>query len=190
MDSEISKLLVSFLDEQAQLVISQKQRLIQVLSITNGSDIKDSTKVPPKKVDKKQVKVAIDPNKPKQPMNAYTLFVQEEYSKYKAKNPNVPAKDIFKILADLWKETAKDVKDKYSKLAENKREIYDKEIAKYNLDHSHGNVDKKDENSLTPPNKDTQQNSSTMPLDTFATEESQKLQNDSAEKKKKVISCS
>lgn len=72
---------------------------------------------------------------PKRPLNAYTMYLQDNYTSVKEKNPKAENNEIFSLVAEKWKKVKKDEKEEYMKKAEADRERYEKEIEAFEKEH-------------------------------------------------------
>ena len=59
------------------------------------------------------------------PMSAYVFFTMEKRMELFEMNPNIPQKDIIRVIAQLWKETSSEDREKYKKLAEEDKARYE-----------------------------------------------------------------
>ncbi|KAL3809701.1 hypothetical protein ACHAXA_009395 [Cyclostephanos tholiformis] len=92
---------------------------------SNGAKAKNKPKAKPK--------AKKDPNAPKQPMNAYMLFSNSIRAKIREKNPGMSLGDVAKEIASQYKTISSDEKAKWQGMADAAKEVYKKEMAKYNL---------------------------------------------------------
>ncbi|WP_252319320.1 hypothetical protein [Spiroplasma endosymbiont of Lariophagus distinguendus] len=71
-------------------------------------------------------------NKIKKPMNAYMLFSKEKRAEIIQQKPELKSKvaEIAKLIGNHWKEMTSEQKDKYVKMAEENKKIYEKENKK------------------------------------------------------------
>ncbi|KAG2499803.1 hypothetical protein HYH03_002099 [Edaphochlamys debaryana] len=78
-------------------------------------------------------KKAKDPNAPKKPCGAYMWFCKEMREAVKADNPGASVTDIGRRLGELWKEANEEEKRKFHKLADEDKERYNRENARYTM---------------------------------------------------------
>jgi len=60
----------------------------------------------------------------KRPMNAFMLFAKDKREEFKAKNPNLKAKDISKLFGSMWNKMSDEEKMPYTKMAKKQKEDY------------------------------------------------------------------
>jgi hypothetical protein len=72
---------------------------------------------------------------PKRPLNAYTIYLQDNYAAVKEKNPKAENNEIFALVAEKWKKVKKEEKDEYTKKANADKERYEKEIEEFEKEH-------------------------------------------------------
>lgn len=80
--------------------------------------------IPPKATRKKRA--AKDPDAPKRPMSAFFLFSGDNRGELKKANPSWRVTDIGKELGRLWANASEETKKKYSHLAQQAKDDYDK----------------------------------------------------------------
>ncbi|XP_046917740.2 structure specific recognition protein [Dermatophagoides farinae] len=81
-----------------------------------------------KKTSKKKKK---DDNKPKRPLSAFFLWMNENRDRIKKDHPELSLTEVSKKAGDLWKEMTKDDKSKYEEMAARAKKQYDKEMLEY-----------------------------------------------------------
>ncbi|RWS09443.1 FACT complex subunit SSRP1-like protein [Dinothrombium tinctorium] len=93
---------------------------------------KEKEKEKEKKTKKKKEKKSKskDANKPKKPMTAYFLWLQENREKLKKDHPNLPLTELTRKAAEIWKESIKD-KSKWEKEAQELKKKYERDMAAY-----------------------------------------------------------
>ena len=71
-------------------------------------------------------------NKIKRPMNAYMLFSKEKRPEIIQQKPELKSKvaEVAKLIGNHWKEMTNEEKDKYVKMAEENKKIYESETQK------------------------------------------------------------
>lgn len=79
---------------------------------------------------KKGDKSPKDENAPKKPLSAYFRFMGDKRKEVEKKHPG-KASEQTKVLAQMWKELAKDKKAKYEKEAKKRKDIHDKLMNAY-----------------------------------------------------------
>ena len=77
----------------------------------------------------KTAKEAYDASKPKRPRTAYAFFMKENRANIAAKNPGTTPRDLMKYIAADWKKLSDNEKAKYSKMASDDRERWDRDRA-------------------------------------------------------------
>jgi hypothetical protein len=77
----------------------------------------------------KTAKEAYDASKPKRPRTAYAFFMKENRAAIAAKNPGTTPRDLMKFIAADWKKLTDNGKAKYSKMASDDRERWDRDRA-------------------------------------------------------------
>eukprot|EP01010_Urceolus_cornutus_P002299 NODE_2929_length_445_cov_148.669192_g2322_i0.p2 GENE.NODE_2929_length_445_cov_148.669192_g2322_i0~~NODE_2929_length_445_cov_148.669192_g2322_i0.p2 ORF type:complete len:103 (-),score=13.04 NODE_2929_length_445_cov_148.669192_g2322_i0:82-390(-) len=83
----------------------------------------DSTKKVPKEKSKK------DPNAPKRPLTAFLLFSGEFRKSVQTENPSFKMTDIARELGSRWRDLGEADKQKYTKMAAEEKEKYDRAVA-------------------------------------------------------------
>mmetsp|Transcript_47287 Transcript_47287/g.69097 ORF Transcript_47287/g.69097 Transcript_47287/m.69097 type:complete len:237 (+) Transcript_47287:115-825(+) len=103
--------------------------------IENGGDIdelfKEEAPPAPVVVAQKPKKKPVDPNAPKRPLNAYSMFVMDNKEKIRRENPDLEPKDLFKHMGVLWGNTPDSIKEEYKQKHNEQMEDYNKEMAEY-----------------------------------------------------------
>jgi len=74
---------------------------------------------------------AKDPNKPKAPKNAYSLFGKDISAQIRSENGNISLSETSKEIGKRWKEADADTRSKYEKLAAADKQRYDNEMKDY-----------------------------------------------------------
>ncbi|CAG2170060.1 unnamed protein product, partial [Oppiella nova] len=79
----------------------------------------------------KKQKKEKDENRPKRPMTAYFLWLNENREKLKEKHPGISVTDLSKRAGELWKDKVKD-KSKWEQMAVEAKKVYEKQMEDYN----------------------------------------------------------
>ena len=69
--------------------------------------------------------------KPKRAITAWTAFFSSQRAEFKAKNPDIASKDIMGALSKIWKNLDEDGKAPFTKMAEEDKIRYNKEMETY-----------------------------------------------------------
>ena len=77
----------------------------------------------------KTAKEAYDASKPKRPRTAYAFFMKEIRAAIAEENPGTTPRDLMKYIASAWKKLNDNEKAKYSKMASDDRERWDRDRA-------------------------------------------------------------
>jgi len=77
----------------------------------------------------KTAKEAYDASKPKRPRTAYAFFMKENRASIAEENPGTTPRDLMKHIASAWKKLSSEEKGKYSKMASDDRERWDRDRA-------------------------------------------------------------
>ena len=137
--SDVANLLAGFLETQSSLIAGQALQLRQLsheLAKSDGaiSKDKDPVEVDDKKAKKeKKAKKVVDPNKPKQAQSAYLIFAKDQMAIIKTANPTLSQVDIMKLVGANWKNISDLEKERYDKLAEEKKKQFQEDMSQYNL---------------------------------------------------------
>ncbi|KAL3792936.1 hypothetical protein ACHAW5_006843 [Stephanodiscus triporus] len=97
----------------------------------SGDDDSDNAKAKKKKPKAKRAKK--DPNAPKQPMNAYMLYSNSVRAKIREENPGISVGDVAKEIGSRYKTISAEEKAGWQSKADAAKEVYKKEMARYNL---------------------------------------------------------
>jgi structure-specific recognition protein 1 len=96
----------------------------------SGDDDSDDAKAKKKPKAKRAKK---DPNAPKQPMNSYMLYSNSVRAKIREENPGFSVGDVAKEIASRYKTISAEEKARWQSKADAAKEVYKKEMARYNL---------------------------------------------------------
>jgi hypothetical protein len=138
MEKSLVSLLGVFLDEQANLIKQQSDRLKQLVasggaggqgSSANHVLSSDAEDAATGKRGKKKVKK--DPNAPKRPASAYNLFFIEHAAPYKADHPDFKQKEVMTEIGHMWSVLPEKSKEKYKHKAEQLKAKYGVEYEAY-----------------------------------------------------------
>lgn len=72
---------------------------------------------------------------PKRPLNAYTIYLQDNYDSYKEKNQKLDSSAIFSLIAEKWGTLKEKEKEPYAKKALLEKERYENEIEEFEKEH-------------------------------------------------------
>uniref|UniRef100_A0A0D6QSG3 HMG box domain-containing protein n=1 Tax=Araucaria cunninghamii TaxID=56994 RepID=A0A0D6QSG3_ARACU len=73
-----------------------------------------------------------DPNAPKRGLSAYMFYANDNRDRVRAENAGITFGQVGKILGEEWKSLTDAQKAKYQKQAEDDKQRYEREKAKYN----------------------------------------------------------
>ena len=82
---------------------------------------------------KAKPKAKKDPNEPKKPMNAYMLYSNSVRARVREENPGLSLGDVAKEIASRYKTISADEKAGWQAKSDAAKEVYKKEMAKYDL---------------------------------------------------------
>ncbi|OBZ85570.1 High mobility group NHP1 [Choanephora cucurbitarum] len=82
-------------------------------------------------VEQKKKKEKKDPNAPKRNLSSYMIYSQEIRPDIVARNPELKAIDIAKLIGEMWNKLSDKEKQPYVKKAEDEKARFDKENEKY-----------------------------------------------------------
>jgi hypothetical protein len=102
-----AEFIASMFEAQAKLLLQQAEQL-------RGGEHSETVETDGKKK-KLKVKKEKDPNAVKRPLSAYQIFIGEEYKNLKARNPEIPSKELFGVLSQQWKSISDEKKAMYNK---------------------------------------------------------------------------
>ncbi|GAB1609898.1 hypothetical protein Ahia01_001275700 [Argonauta hians] len=102
--------------------------------------------VQPKSDKLKKKKKNVDPNRPKRPLSAYFLWLNENREKIKTDNPGISITDLSKKAGDLWRNLTD--KSKWEKIQEESKENYLKAMKEYNKNASEKDDDDDDDDDI------------------------------------------
>ena len=105
-------------DETKDNIIKHQAELVKILKSVSS--------------DKDTVKKQKDPDAPKRAKSSYIFFCIDRRDNLKKKNPDMSAKDTIKELGRIWREDLSEKeKAKYTKLSDDDKLRYDKEMKSY-----------------------------------------------------------
>lgn len=105
------------------------------------------------------------PKKPKAPPSAYNFYVKANLRIIKQENPELTANDVFRKVAEQFKQLSDKKKQKYEQLAEQAKEQYKKELEKFYIDNP--NATPKKNTGKLPKNKVPKKPSKVTPYNLF-----------------------
>ncbi|ELW68448.1 High mobility group protein B1 [Tupaia chinensis] len=110
--SEFSK---KFLERWKTMSAKEKGKFEAMAKVDKACDKREvKTYIPPKGETKEKF---TDPNAPKRPPSAFSLFCSEYRPKIKGEHPGLSIGDVAKKLGEMWNNTAADDKQPYEKKA-------------------------------------------------------------------------
>ncbi|KAL8523748.1 hypothetical protein ACS0TY_013642 [Phlomoides rotata] len=96
---------------------------------------KGDSRLAVRKQSKKEKKAAKDPNKPKRPLSAFFVFMDDFRKKYKEENPNNKSVALVgKAGGAKWKSMSDEEKTPFVATAEKRKEEYEKKMEDYARD--------------------------------------------------------
>lgn len=114
-------------------MLEKKMKTMITLIKEEVTEVVENKKVNNKKVTKK---IAIDNTQPKKPASAFIIWSKVQRPILISQNPELKQSDIMKLLGKEWKNVSSDVKDEYSSIYYDKKEVYLDELKKYNLENN------------------------------------------------------
>lgn len=93
------------------------------------------------------------PKKPRAPPSAYNFYVKANLRTIKQENPDLPAQEIFRKVAEQFKQLSDKKKQKYEQLAEQAKEEYKKELDKFYIENPDANPAKIAKTKTKAPKK-------------------------------------
>ncbi|KAI8373727.1 high mobility group box domain-containing protein [Blakeslea trispora] len=129
-----------------------------------------------------------DPNAPKRNLSSYMLYSQEVRPKIVAKNPELKAIEVAKLIGEMWNGLSDKEKQPYIKKAEVAKAAFDKENEKYkaSLGETVSTPAKRKAESSNQPKKAKKSTKPEKPVKTEKTEKSVESEKPAKSEKKKT----
>jgi hypothetical protein len=136
MSSDLSKLIVVMLEEQAALIKKQIDRVIFFNEGQVDNSKKQAAVASQKPVNQKKIKQVVDPNRPKRPSSGYQLFMSEQTPIFKEANHSLTQPELMSAVAKKWTSLSNELKSTYIAHAESLKIGYLEKIKLYDLKNS------------------------------------------------------
>lgn len=169
-DSAIGKKLAKAQEtgDDSFLPMTEAKRLVKVVKVLSekcgipNEQIKEALKseknlLPngfPTELGGKEVK-SRHPDHPKQPLNAFIFYCEEERAKVIKSNPGIENKKIISVMSSNWKELSSEERKPYVEMAEQDKERYEKEMLVFEKEHPDEARSSKGSPSHAKPTKKT-----------------------------------